>query len=106
MVIKKMYKKIVFFIIFNVFVFDASYSSENDFQSWIKSFKIRAVEAGISEKLLNDIMLDVRFLPKVIEYDRYQPEFYEDTFTYIKKRTSKKKVKDGLKLYKKEKKKY
>ena len=104
MVIKKMYKKIVFFIIFNVFVFDASYSSENDFQSWIKSFKIRAVEAGISEKLLNDIMLDVRFLPKVIEYDRYQPEFYEDTFTYIKKRTSKKKVKDGLKLYKKEKK--
>ena len=29
---------------------------ENDFQSWIKSFKIRAVEAGISEKLLNDIM--------------------------------------------------
>ena len=24
-------------------------------------------------------------LPKVIEYDRYQPEFYEDTFTYIKK---------------------
>ncbi len=104
MVIKKMYKKIVFFIIFNVFVFDASYSSENDFKSWIKSFKIRAVEAGISEKLLNDIMLDVRFLPKVIEYDRYQPEFYEDTFTYIKKRTSKKKVKDGLKLYKKEKK--
>ena len=30
-------------------------------------------------------MSDARFLPKVIEYDRYQPEFYEDTFTYIKK---------------------
>ena len=42
-------------------------------------------------------MSDAKFLPKVIEYDRYQPEFYEDTFTYIKK-TSKKKVKDGLKL--------
>ena len=40
MIIKKMYKKIVFFIIFNVFVFDASYSSENDFQSWIKSLKL------------------------------------------------------------------
>ena len=35
-------------------------------------------------------MLDVRFLPKVIEYDRYQPEFYEDTFTYIKKEPQKK----------------
>ena len=43
------------------------------------------------------------FLPKVIEYDRFQPEFYEDTFTYIKKRTSKSKVRDGIKLYKKEK---
>ena len=30
-------------------------------------------------------MTDARFLPKVIEYDRFQPEFYEDTFTYIKK---------------------
>ena len=42
-------------------------------------------------------------MSKVIEYDRYQPEFYEDTFTYIKKRTSKKKVKKGLSLYKQEK---
>ena len=30
-------------------------------------------------------MSNAKFLPKVIEYDRYQPEFYEDTFTYIKK---------------------
>ena len=43
------------------------------------------------------------FLPKVIEYDRYQPEFYEDTFTYIKKRSNKEKVKKGISLYKKEK---
>ena len=37
------------------------------------------------------------FLPKVIEYDRYQPEFYEDTFTYIKK-IFKNKVREGLKV--------
>ena len=49
-------------------------------------------------------MSDAKFLPKVIEYDRFQPEFYEDTFTYIKKRSSKKKVNEGLRLYKKEKK--
>ena len=48
-------------------------------------------------------MADAIFLPKVIEYDRFQPEFYEDTFTYIKKRSSKSKVKEGLKLYKKNK---
>ena len=33
-------------------------------------------------------MSKVKFLPKVIEYDRYQPEFYEDTNTYIGKRTN------------------
>ena len=45
-------------------------------------------------------MSNAKFLPKVIEYDRYQPEFYEDTFTYIKKRSNKKNKK-GLNLYKK-----
>ena len=48
-------------------------------------------------------MNDAEFLPKVIEYDRYQPEFYEDTYTYIRKRSSKEKLKKGLSLYKKEK---
>ena len=47
-------------------------------------------------------MANAKFLPKVIEYDRYQPEFYEDTFTYIKKRSSGKKIREGLRLYKKE----
>ena len=49
-------------------------------------------------------MSNAKFLPKVIEYDRFQPEFYEDTFTYIKKRSSDRKIREGLKLYKKEKK--
>ena len=53
---------------------------------------------------INEVLANVRFLPKVIEYDRYQPEFYEDTHTYISKRTSNNKVKKGLILYSKEKK--
>ena len=44
-------------------------------------------------------MSDVVFLPKVIKYDRFQPEFYEDTKTYITKRTSKQKVNMGAQLY-------
>ena len=76
----------------------------SDFNSWLKNFKIRAINSGISEKVVNDVMTGAKFLPKVIEYDRFQPEFYEDTFTYIKKRSSNRKVKEGIKLYKKEKK--
>jgi membrane-bound lytic murein transglycosylase B len=45
-------------------------------------------------------MANIKFLPNVIKYDRYQPEFYEDTKTYITKRTSNKKVSKGLKFYK------
>jgi membrane-bound lytic murein transglycosylase B len=44
-------------------------------------------------------MSNVKFLPKVIEYDRFQPEFYEDTITYITKRSSKKKIKKGINFY-------
>ena len=79
-------------------------SANNDFNLWIKDFKIKAVKSGISEIVVEDIMTKAKFIPKVIEYDRYQPEFYEDTFTYIKKRSSKNKIKQGLKLYNNEKK--
>ena len=46
-------------------------------------------------------MTNVKYLPKVIQYDRFQPEFYEDTKTYINKRTSKKKQDVGISFYKK-----
>ena len=75
----------------------------NDFNEWLKNFKDKAISSGISDKVVNEIMSEAKFLPKVIEYDRYQPEFYEDTFTYVKKRSSNRKIKEGLALYNKEK---
>ena len=97
-----MFKFIFFFVFINSFVF-INVSANNDFDSWLKDFKIKAVNSGISKKLVDQVMSEAVFIPKVIEYDRYQPEFYEDTFTYIKKRSSNNKIKQGLKLYKKEK---
>ena len=81
----------------------SSFATNNDFNLWVNDFKKKAINSGISKKVVNDVMSNARFMPKVIEYDRYQPEFYEDTYTYIKKRTNNKKVKSGLSLYKKEK---
>ena len=78
-----------------------SISDENgDFKKWKKNFKVIALKNGISEKTFNITMKNVKFLPKVIQYDRFQPEFYEDTKTYISKRTSNKKLKKGLDFYK------
>jgi len=97
-----MFKFIFFFVFINSFVF-LNASANNDFDSWLKDFKIKAVNSGLSKTLVDQVMSEAVFIPKVIEYDRYQPEFYEDTFTYIKKRSSNNKIKQGLKLYKKEK---
>ncbi len=98
-----MSKIIKFILILNLFAYTHIQSSETGFDAWLTKFKKKAVSSGISEKVVNDVMSEVKFLPKVIEYDRYQPEFYEDTFTYIKKRANKKKIKEGRKLYLKEK---
>ena len=59
------------------------------------------MENDISEETFDIVMADIKFLPDVIKYDRYQPEFYEDTKTYISKRTSSKKVSKGIDFYKK-----
>ena len=98
----KFFKTLLFILIVTIFT-KASYSNIPEFDLWLLNFKKTALEKGISENTINLVMSNAKFLPKVIEYDRYQPEFYEDTKTYIKKRTGQDKVKKGLLLYKKEK---
>ena len=88
--------------IFSLNIFSIAYGSDG-FDHWLDNFKKKAIDTGISTKTVNQVMGNAKFLPKVIEYDRYQPEFYEDTFTYIKKRTGKDRVKKGVSLYQKEK---
>ena len=59
--------------------------ADESFNQWLDSFKIRAVKSGVSKETVDLVMDKAIFLPKVIEYDRYQPEFYEDTKTYVGK---------------------
>jgi len=94
-------KLISYLFIFTIFVFTASLSdNETNFLNWKKSFKQIALQNNISEKTFDVTMSNVKFLPDVIKYDRYQPEFYEDTKTYISKRASSKKVSKGISFYK------
>ena len=95
-------KLISYLLLIFLFTFSYAFSdNDNNFVEWKNSFKQLALKNDISEKTIDTVMSNVRFLPKVIEYDRYQPEFYEDTKTYISKRTSKKKVIKGLNFFKK-----
>ncbi|MDB9979535.1 lytic murein transglycosylase [Candidatus Pelagibacter sp.] len=88
-----------FIILFFTIIHGTLNANENEFNEWLVNFKVYALEKKISEKTFNLAMSDVVFLPKVIKYDRFQPEFYEDTKTYISKRTSKQKVNTGAQLY-------
>ncbi len=85
MITRKMFKLFLNTIFIYLLVFTNSIANEG-FDQWLKKFQVEAIESGISEKVVIEIMSDAKFLPKVIEYDRYQPEFYEDTYTYIKKK--------------------
>ena len=50
--------------------------ADESFNQCLDSFKIRAVKSGVSKETVDLVMDKAIFLPKVIEYDRYQPEFY------------------------------
>ena len=91
--------KFILFFVLQIFLFPLSAYSET-FDEWKIKFSKYATSQGVSEETLSLIIKNLKFLPKVIEYDRYQPEFYEDTSTYVGKRADTKKVKIGLKTYK------
>ena len=96
-------KKIkILFLLLYFFIYPLNAYSES-FNEWKVNFSKYAISKGVSSKTISLIIHDLRFLPKVIEYDRYQPEFYEDTSTYISKRANSKKVGIGLQTYKKNK---
>ena len=82
-------KKIKFFLLLFFLQFTFSAHSET-FDEWKINFSKYASLEGVSNETISLVINNLKFLPKVIEYDRYQPEFYEDTFTYVSKRTNKK----------------
>jgi len=95
------YIKIInFFFLFFILTITNIFADDFiDFENWKKDFKKRALLNNISEKTFNLTIKDSKFLPNVIKYDRYQPEFYEDTKTYILKRSSNKKITKGINFF-------
>ncbi len=93
-------KKISLIILILFFSYSKLFAeNELKFLEWKKNFKDLAIKNDISEMTFDLVMNNAKYLSKVIEYDRYQPEFYEDTKTYVSKRTSNKKVNKGINFY-------
>ncbi|MDA9743935.1 lytic murein transglycosylase [Candidatus Pelagibacter sp.] len=95
-------KKIKLFIVSILIILNSATLIADDFNDWKVKFKNRAIKEGVSKATVDKLIDRSKFLSDVIKYDRYQPEFYEDTKTYISKRTSSKKVKLGKIILNKE----
>ena len=75
--------------------------SSSGFDNWLISYKKFALEKGVSKETLNIAFKNAKFINQVIIYDRKQPEFYEDTKTYVAKRATKSRANRANDLLKK-----
>ena len=85
---------------FSLLNFSYASNSADGFNDWLISFKSRALDQGISQGTIDNVFKNVRFLKQVIKYDRKQPEFFEDTITYVSKRASSSRVNQAKNLLK------
>ena len=94
------FKIITFFLVLKILLISFSQvaNSDEDFNTWLFSYKKFALKKGISQETIDTAFKNVRFLEKVIKYDRKQPEFYEDTITYVNKRANISRVKTARRL--------
>jgi membrane-bound lytic murein transglycosylase B len=95
----------VFFLLFQILAVNFSFNTnaEENFETWLSSYKKFALKKGVSQKTIDNAFKNAKFLEQVIRYDRKQPEFYEDTITYVNKRANISRVKIAKKLFKKNK---
>lgn len=96
-------KIITLLFLFKVLIFNSVFAVtlDTDFETWLTSYKKNALKKGISQKTIDVAFKNVKFLEQVIKYDRKQPEFFEDTVTYVSKRATDSKAKKAEKLLKK-----
>ena len=92
----------MFILLFQILVvgFSTKTDAEENFEIWLLSYKKFALKQGISQKTIDIAFKNVKFLEQVIKYDRKQPEFFEDTKTYVDKRANISRVKTARKLLK------
>ena len=65
------------------------------FAKWMADFRATARASGISEATLRAALDDVRYLPRVIELDRAQPEFTRTVWDYLDSSVSPQRIATG-----------
>ncbi len=87
-----------------IFAIDKKQTHQPNWQTWVKSFRHRAIKDGISPKLFDRLFKNLQPNPSVIKLDRSQPEFKFTFEHYLKLYASDKRIKLGKEEYTKHKK--
>ena len=69
--------------------------SDQAFLDWVVRLRARASAAGIDAATLNVAFDDVRFIPRVVELDRAQPEFSRAVWDYLDSAVSARRIRLG-----------
>lgn len=65
------------------------------FQQWLQNFRRHAASEGISEATLRNALDNVRYRERVIELDRFQPEFVRPIWEYLDTAVSSTRIDNG-----------
>ncbi len=86
-----------FLFVLSVFLGCVNAHAEGDetFSRWLEVLKQEASDEGISAQTINLTFENAKFLPRVIELDRSQPEFISTFTTYLNKRVTTKRLIEG-----------
>ena len=68
---------------------------QQGFARWVAAYRASAKTAGIDEATLRNAFDDVRYLPRVIELDRTQPELTRTVWDYLDRAVSPQRVAQG-----------
>ncbi|SDF85263.1 lytic murein transglycosylase [Onishia taeanensis] len=74
---------------------NAEAESPASFEAWLADFRREARAKGIAESTLDRALADVRYQPKILEYDRSQPEFVRPIWQYLDTAVSSSRVTNG-----------
>lgn len=73
-------------------------AEEQNFSAWLEGLRQEAAAAGISTNTLDAALTGLEPLPRIIEYDRNQPEFKQSLEEYVAGRVSAKRVERGRRM--------
>ena len=73
----KLVSRIVLLALLFIFFYQSAQveASQQQFAEWLENLKVEAIKRGISKKIVDSALTEVKLIPRVVELDRKQPEF-------------------------------